>query len=701
MRIANIQNKTLLYAIVFALMFCTVFFAVQDFAYIAFADDDVVGFDNTNVLDDLESSTVNGKPFDFLEYAFDETKSLQIINLVEYCYSYKANMRGNYGLYVYVYNPQGIDIVEKSGQNKIEMAVSWSKNDDGSYSANQYEKFNLKFCNKSERANYKGLFYKFKIVDKEIDGKTMAERVNSAERRYDVVGVELLTRGNTNATDYGVGGSYRYSGYAQGYGDSDESTLNCVVEDFETLSLEVHHTYYRTNVSSLGKGHYNEVNTVYFSIPDRIFTQYGNLQKIHAEWWEYKTKMAFITSNGTFYDWVYANRNYELSHNADTSTLRLYDKNVSYYITADNTKYYGGTNVFGWSYNYEPYYGTQTSSTSKVNCRLLPLVFYSTANDMDSLFSFLYSKQVAGAVESSVVADYIYNYKNDLGHGYLDCNGRQISKDLFEDEVDDGRTMGYNNCYIDLADTFNLDSYDSNHTWWNKLWDYGFSWPSTDGDYQNVAPIYELTDNDFLKDNDTFANDLLVNKDDVNSLRTYYSQEKLKGNHVILFRFANTDYYAEEATRTIPADNYDKEKDYTDSYIAQMTCFFDFDIIDLTFNKDGVYTVIPVVSSPVDIINGFDPPATEFEWWKLILMILALILFLILLAPVLPYILKGIVWIVSLPFKAVGKIVKSVKGSKRTDSSSGVTAEDLNSRHSKSKKKIVRGKNVETQKKKE
>lgn len=685
MRIANIQNKTLLYAIVFALVFCTVFFAVQDLARVAFADDDVVSFDNTNVLDDLESSTVNGKPFDFLAYAFDETKSLQIINLVEYCYSYKANMRGNYGLYVYVYNPQGIDIVEKSGQNKIEMAVSWSKNDDGSYSANQYEKFNLKFCNKSERANYKGLFYKFKIVDKEIDGKTMAERVNSAERRYDVVGIELLTRGNTNATDYGVGGSYRYSGYAQGYGDSAESTLNCVVEDFETLSLEVHHTYYRTNVSSLGKGHYNEVNTVYFSVPDRFFKQYGNLQKIHAEWWEYKTKMALVTSDVDFYNTALKNTGVDVGVYGNKNK-------VPYDISTKNTSKTTNCFNYDWTYNVGNAIGTM-GIYSTYRQSILPLVFYSSVSNLDSVFDFLYTKPVAGNVKNTVVANYIYNYKNDLGNGYVDCNGRQLYKDLFEDEVDDGRTMGYNNCYIDLADTFNLNSYDSNHTWWNKLWDYGFSWPSTDGDYQNVAPIYELTDNDFLKDNDTFANDLLVNKDDVNSLRTYYAQEKLKGNHVILFRFANTDYYSVEVAED---GNF---QDKTLGYIAQMTCFFDFDIIDLTFNKDGVYTVIPVVSSPVDIINGFDPPATEFEWWKL--MILALILFLILLAPVLPYILKGIVWIVSLPFKAVGKIVKSVKGSKRTDSSSGVTAEDLNSRHSKSKKKIVRGKNVKTQKEKE
>ena len=36
--------------------------------------------------------------------------------------------------------------------------------------------------------------------------------------------------------------------------------------------------------------------------------------------------------------------------------------------------------------------------------------------------------------------------------------------------------------------------------------------------------------------------------------------------------------------------------------------FFDFDIIQLTFNRDGVYTVIPVVSSPMDIVNAITPP---------------------------------------------------------------------------------------------
>ena len=264
-----------------------------------------LSFDETNVLDDLLSSTVDGKPFDIRNFPYNAKSSIQILNFVEYCYSFKPNMQDNFGLYVYIYNPEGLNIDKTSKQNKIQM---------GTYTDSEglhYEKFNLEFISESEDANYKGLFYKFKVVDKiGIDGKRIIERVNSNERIYNVSGVELLTKGDKNATEYGFGGTYKFTGYSQGYGPDEnaQSTLTCTVENLETLSLEVHHTNFRTNVSSLGAGHYNEVNTVYFAVPERIYEMYGNLQKIRAEWWEYKTKMAAITSNKEHYCLVSSNR---------------------------------------------------------------------------------------------------------------------------------------------------------------------------------------------------------------------------------------------------------------------------------------------------------------------------------------------------------------------------------------------------------
>ena len=72
------------------------------------AEDDTIRFEQTNVMDDLENSSVDGKPFDVRDYAFNNQKEAQVLMLAEYCYSFYANLQGNFGLYLYVWNPQGL-----------------------------------------------------------------------------------------------------------------------------------------------------------------------------------------------------------------------------------------------------------------------------------------------------------------------------------------------------------------------------------------------------------------------------------------------------------------------------------------------------------------------------------------------------------------------------------------------------------------
>ena len=638
---------------------------LQPLSVIAASNSTGLSFESSNVLDDLFSSTVNGLPFDIKNFPFNEKSSIQILNFVEFCYTYKESKKDDFGLYVYVYNPQGLDIDKTSKQNKIQLAT---------YSdefGEHYDKFELQFINEAEQSNYKGLFYKYKIVDKKgADGKTLIDRVNSNERVYKVSGIELLTKGNTNATEYGVGGTYKFSGYAKGYGPdvNAESNLVCSVENLETLSLEVHHTNYRTGVSSLGADHYNEVNTVYFAVPNRIFKEYGNLQKIRAEWWEYKTKMAAITSNYDYY------KNTLLPY---TGTYTgEYNSSVNNYLYSG---YYGQSGMgyanhyFDWTYNKDlsmksSLMFTQTYHSDKVS-DIMPYAFYSPAVDVDSVFKFLYSDPIAGSVDSTQVAEWIYTYSNNLNHGYIDCNGRKISKDLFEDDVDSGRDMGYNDKTIDLGDTFDLNSYDSNHNWWNKFWDYGFSWPDTSEQYSDVAPIYELKESDLSGSDADISKKLLINSDDVDELKDFFDAAEKNDERVILFRFANTDYYCAPAFAP-HVQNITK----TDTYVAQQTVFLDFDIIELTFNKDGVYHVIPVVSSPMDIVNGFTPPPPKFEWWKVILALLILVLLFVLIYPILPHVIsfvififKWVVKIILLPFKMIGKAFKRKKKPKNQD----------------------------------
>ena len=92
-----------------------------------------------------------------------------------------------------------------------------------------------------------------------------------------------------------------------------------------------------------------------------------------------------------------------------------------------------------------------------------------------------------------------------------------------------------------------------------------------------------------------------------------------------------------------------------------------FDIIQLTFCKDDVYTVIPVVSNPIDVIGAITPPV-RFEiskWWKTLLLLLAIVLVCVLLfpiiSPLLGLLVKGVVWLITAPFKAIGKLFKRKK----------------------------------------
>lgn len=616
----------------------------------------VAGFAGTNVLDDLASSVINGQKFDFGKYPADRFGDLQLISFVEYGFSYFPAHRDEYGLYLYFYNPKDLNISTTSFQNKIQMAVDYDSNG----TPTRFEKFNLEFCSVSD-GQYQKRFYKYRIVDRSIDGKTFADRVNTNMRRYDISGVELLIVGDTNATEYHIGGTWKYTGFGAGLGadPNGKSTLYAEAAESVTLSLSVKHTNYRTGEYS--PGHSYNVDTVYFSVPEQYFEDYGRLQRIHAEWWEYKTKMAAITSNLDFYS--------ELLGYVGTD-VGQFDPDVPVYLYAE----YEGTTTattthhhYGWAFNKDmsrktTLLGTTYCTYDKIST-IMPYAFYAPVGDAGSVFDFLYSEPPAGSVESNAVQDWIYNYSNSLRNGYIACNGRKISKDLFEDHVDDGRTKGYNNIYVDLGDTFDLQGYEDNISgWWQKLFDYGFSWPKTHNTLKDIKPIYTLRGSDLVGTNAAISERLLVNIEDVPKLKAAYTVAAAQNERIILFRFAHTDYYAVPAFRS----GYSGSINDTDTFVAQMSIFLDFDIIDLTFNRNGNYTVIPAVSDPIDIINGIDPPKEELNWLKLILAILMIVLLVVILVPVIPMVINVVLEIVMIPLDFIRRqLSKSKSGKKR------------------------------------
>ena len=117
--------------------------------------EEVAAYEKTNVMDDLTNATVNGEPFDLEKYNFDTKKNTQVLSFIEYCYSFYEEKQGDFGLYVYVYNPKGLKFDTESVLNQVQFAIT-------NETDSEYTKYPLKFLNMSEKADYEGLFYKFK-----------------------------------------------------------------------------------------------------------------------------------------------------------------------------------------------------------------------------------------------------------------------------------------------------------------------------------------------------------------------------------------------------------------------------------------------------------------------------------------------------------------------------------------------------------
>lgn len=627
--------------------------------YAAYAAGSGLNFDTTDVLDDLNGA----EGFHIHNYPYDGTgrvKHPEILNVVEYCYSYRTNMRDNYGLYLYLYNPQGLDIDTDSKANKVQIAVSYGTDKDGYTVPAAYEKFNLQFCSMSTDADYYRLFYKFKVIDHvSSDGKAIVQRVNSNARRYDISGIELQTKGDRNATEYTVGGTYTFTGYAEGYGPDEnaESTLSCEVQNLETVRLDLagktdgvdKRTYWRSHSSAAGAHHQNQINSVFFAIDKAVLEKYGYiLQRIKAEWWEYKTRPAIVIDDKRIYD--------ELSKWNGVQISEAYDRSRGW--TLHNADYtytpggMGGVSVYQWSWNGQLNNGGLNPVYSEDADTLLPLLFYTGGMDVNEYVLLPETLQA-----------YLESYDKSYVTGALTFNGHEYSADLFDDGVDEGRTKGYNLRTFDIGDPddyWDIRSYDDTHTWWDKLRDYGFGSIRTDDSFTDIPPIQMLTEQDFaVRD---IAEHLKINPDDAGMLKDYY--EKVKADsEVFLFRYAVTDYWAEDlSVFEIHNGEYGTHHNGVGE-IRQGTQFFDFDILEFTFNRDGVYTVIPAVSSPVDHISGYTPSieAEGNDWWKWIAAAVLLILLVILLFPLLPYLIKGLVWLVLLPFKGIAALCKAIK----------------------------------------
>ena len=186
-----------------------------------------------------------------------------------------------------------------------------------------------------------------------------------------------------------------------------------------------------------------------------------------------------------------------------------------------------------------------------------------------------------------------------------------------------------------------------------------------------VSAIRKVESNDFQSTAAATCEALYIDESDYDEFKDYFDKATASNETVYLFRYYQSDYtcyeVAEyqrgEGTWTLLGTQFGYEFVDSNAYLMQMWVQLDFDIIDLTFTKNGVDTIIPVVMSPMDIAADGDAPVittkNDLKWWQILLAVLALILIIWLLFKFAPVIVYAVGKVIALPFKAIGALFKS------------------------------------------
>ena len=636
----KLQLKQILYSVIAACMFFLVVLCgqVKLSAYADSLTDVQTAYENTNVLDNLEGSTIGGKEFDIADYPHSDSGKPQIISLVEFCYSYYADRQSDYGLYVYVYNPQDIAFDMSTDRNKIQLTYG---------DRQSYSKYTLEFLNYSERAGYEGRFFKLRIRLSDAERLDILNTVDDNGRVYKISGIELSYKGTV--TEYVCAQTYTYTGYAEGYGSelASGNTLACKVDGFNKyLTLDVRSTYYRPEGSNGSENKQDTLHSVYFSVPNEIIREYGVMTAVHATWLNAYTTPIFVTGNEEYY-------------NGFMELVGIDSPETDYgFHTNEKGGYLGGFYFVNYSHGYN-YSNSVDTVLSK-----LSYVFLAENGDADTYT--LPAEELLGDSKSGKKG-WFETYTNNFGGELIND---KYSAALFEN-VDDAFT----DTTITSDDTFSLTSVTTSQNLWQKIWGISTSYTNT----YTMSAIQDVTleamDNALSEKQ--FCDEYFVAEGDYDELHSYVKTAKSRDETVYLFRYYQSEYFAVELSEgywetgwytqtvgdmTMPAYGRHYEHGDTNAYLCQMWVQLDFDIIGLTFTKDNVDTVIPVIMSPMDIAADVTPPLVTTDdglaWWQILLAVIALIVIIWLLLKFAPAIVYAVIKIIALPFKAIAKLFK-------------------------------------------
>ena len=665
-------SKRLLYLLFAAILGIVTVFGGQAklSAFADSADSVQANYESTNVLDNLNGSTIGGKQFDISDYPHNENGQPQVISLTEFCYSYYADNQGDYGLYVYLYNPQDRAIDTQTERNKIQLTYADKP---------QYEKYILEFLNYSVAAGYEGRFYKFKVRLTESEKAEILSALQGNERVYKVAGIEISVK--NDVTEYPCAQTYTYTGFALGYGSelSESDTLSCKVDGFDKyLSLDVRSTYWRPQGTHADGYTRDTIHSVYFSVPDEIITEYGEMTGVHATWLNAYTAPIYVTGNKTIYDAVLP----LLNEYVGGDSQEEYEKAAFQYSliatkAAEDLRDDTDMAPYGGYYAFNPYFSNKAGDNVYVN----------SYDNLITNLRYLFYAENGNADEYVLPAERLIGNKESGEKGWFESYTEKYGGELVNDRYSRDLFAAVDERFTEVNITSNQEYKLQDMTVSDTAWKRLFGTTVRHENSYTFSAIQKVTVSDLnlAADRTAFCNSYFIAESDYDEFSQYVTEAAAKRETVYLFRYNQTEYVSNEATE------YERDKQWylfggnygsykyvdTNAYFAQMWVQLDFDIIDLTFTKDNAVTVIPVVMSPMDIAADGDHPASTqpekgLSWWQILLIALAAVVVIILFIKLAPSILtlavtlflwlcRAVWWLICAPYKFVRWIVEKIK----------------------------------------
>ena len=625
------------------------------------AADAVTSYDTSPI----ESDMANMEEAD---YPANPLGECSIIGFMENCYSEDGAHKEYYGLYVYVYNPTEKELKFDEGKNQIQISTGFGA--DGK--ANSFDNRGLTFLDHTD--NHR--FYKFKVtkgnelysVENEYSTKW------NGKRRYEITSLDVHFVGNDDSEEsIGISKIYEFTGYAAYMQSLDNpiSTLECKFYGKQDIHLQVYDTHYR--FAHKGDYLYDDLQSVYFSVPQEYISQWGDMCEIKAEWYQYRTAPMFVTSDAEAYSALFEMINRYVSekgcgHGEDPgfrgcdcvegdSSIQTYwrvlweeytENMVTYpYLKIIWDKGYNGKCALDFTDSLD--YGDGYESLTQIDW----LFFVENIVENDDY-----------DISSDEVKAYIKKYANRFPT--QDKMHDKYPVELFEREDGDG----YRGKTFTIDDVENYTDANKDQSKWNEFW-FGVELDST----LEYSPIQLISEGDLYLDEATFSNKYFVDDEDAADVIKYAQESYEKGELPYLLRFAKSDYYSSYARFDLAGDSVMVED--PNGYVAQEMVYLDFDILSLGFTRDKGYTktVVGVVATSIDIINGLTAPeglVEDEEWWQKIMMVLALIAVVVILiffsGPLgvvfkiiwtgVVYILKILLSILTIPIRIIGWFFK-------------------------------------------